>query len=217
MVGQTSERKKQAVHNSTPEADIMRTLIATAIAVVTAATLINICKPAQVSVHFDQVAITESVSAQVPTDTKTSTPTEQASKPVPTEIKPQPATVAAAPQAAPASTCAAEIGKYSSWNQNVAYNVMMAESSGDVNTLNDNPMTGDYSIGCFQINLLGANLNGKYRVALTLGYTDGLGLEQMVAWLKNPVNNVAMANSLYNTAGNWGDWKYTCQTKVQCN
>lgn len=214
MVGQ-SERKHKAVPMSTPEAATMRTIIATALAVCTAAVLITTCKPAQVTVHnFDQIALAEPVSAQQSkTETVPSTDNKQADAPAPIQEAPK---AAATVQAAPAPTCAGEIAKYSSWDQTVAHNVMIAESGGDVNTLNDNPMTGDYSVGCFQINLLGANLNGKYRVALTLGYTDGLGLEQMVAWLKNPVNNVAMANTMYNTAGNWGDWKITCQTKVQC-
>lgn len=211
-----SERKHKAVLISTPEADTMRTIVATVVAVITALLLNNYTKPTPITVqHFEQVAITEHASA-APAEDKTAT-TSAIDKPAPETA---PAVVAEKPAVAapvaPTSSCAAEVSKYSSWNQTVAYNVMMAESTNDHNTLNDNPMTGDYSVGCFQINLLGANLNSKYRVALTLGYTDGLGLEQMVAWLKNPVNNVAMANALYNTAGNWGDWKYTCQTKVSC-
>ncbi len=202
---------------STPEADTMRTIVATVVAVITALLLNNYTKPTPITVqNFEQVAITEHASAAPAEEQTATTPAidKPAPDPAPTAVVEK---VAVAAPVAPTSSCAAEVSKYSSWNQNVAYNVMMAESSGNANTLNDTPQTGDYSIGCFQINLLGANLNGKYRVALTLGYTDGLGLEQMVAWLKNPVNNVAMANTLYNTAGNWGDWKITCQTKVQCN
>lgn len=215
MSGQ-SERKHKAAQTTIPDADTMRTIIATVVAVLTALLLNNITtlKPVTVTYNLEQ-AITEHVSAAPAEAVATETPAVD--KPAPEPVAEQPKQAVVAPQPAPTSTCAAEITKYSSWNQTVAHNVMMAESSGNANTLNDTPQTGDYSIGCFQINLLGANLNGKYRVALTLGYTDGLGLEQMVAWLKNPVNNVAMANSLYNTAGNWGDWKYTCQTKVQCN
>jgi hypothetical protein len=210
-----SERKHKAVPMSIPEAATMRTIIATALAVCTATVLITVSKPAQVTVHnFDSIAISEQVSAQSATaETK------------PTDTKPAdaPATIQAAPaqkavettQAVPVATCASEIGKYSSWSQNAAYNVMMQESRNDPNILNDNPMTGDYSVGCFQINLINANLNDKYRVATTLGYTGGLAIEPMVAWLKDPVNNVAMANALYNRAGNWGDWKITC-TIVQC-
>lgn len=214
MVGQ-SERKHKAAQTTIPDADTMRTIIATVVAVITALLLSNFTTttPNTVTHNLEQ-AITEHVSAAPAEATVTETPA--ADKPVPEKVAEQPKPTAVAPQAAPASTCAAEITKYSNWNQNVAHNVMIAESGGDVNTLNDNPQTGDYSIGCFQINLLGANLNSKYRVALTLGYADGLGLEQMVAWLKNPANNVAMADKLYTMAGNWGDWKYTCQTKVQC-
>ena len=213
MRGQ-SERKHQAVHPSTLEAATMRTIIATALAVITASVLITTCKPAQVTVHqFDQIALSVPVSAQQSsTETVPTTDNKQADAPAPIEQAPKAVETA---QPAPAPTCASELSKYSSWDQNVAYKVMMQESSNNAATLNDNPMTGDYSVGCFQINLIGANLNDRYRVAVTLGYTDGLGLEQMVAWLHNPVNNVAMANALYNRAGNWGDWKLTC-AKVGC-
>lgn len=213
MVGQ-SERKMQAVHKSIPEADIMRTIIATAVAVVTAAVLINSCKPAQVAVHFDQVAITEHVSAQAATATTPAPePTPQADKPVPVEVK-QAVVQPQAAQPVPTSSCEAELGKYS-WSQSAAHNVMMQESSNDHTILNDNPMTGDYSVGCFQINLIGANINDRYRIAVTLGYTGEFSREGMVPWLKDPVNNVAVAHALYARAGNWGDWKNTC-TKVQC-
>lgn len=200
---------------STPEADTMRTIVATVVAVITALLLNNFAKPTPITVqNFEQVAITEHASAAPAEEPTATTPAIDKPAPEPAPVVAEKPAVAT--PAAPTSSCAAEVNKYSSWNQTVAYNVMMAESTNDHNTLNDNPMTGDYSVGCFQINLLGANLNSKYRVALTLGYSDGLGLEQMVAWLKNPVNNVAMANTMYNMAGNWGDWKYTCQTKVSC-
>jgi phosphatidylserine/phosphatidylglycerophosphate/cardiolipin synthase-like enzyme len=48
MVGQ-SERKHKAAQTTIPDAAIMRTIIATALAVVTATVLINSCKPATVT------------------------------------------------------------------------------------------------------------------------------------------------------------------------
>ena len=59
----------------------------------------------------------------------------------------QPVVVAPEPK-----TCAGEIAKYD-WNLPVANAVMLAESSGDPTRLNDTPETGDYSIGCFQVNI----------------------------------------------------------------
>ena len=211
------ERKHKATTATIPDADTMRTIIATVVAISTALLLNNFTTttPIAATNRIEQV-ITQHVSA-APAETAVAEPPADTT-PVPEPVATPAAKVAAvAPQPAPVSSCAAEISKYTSWNQTTAYDVMMAESSGNFNILNDNPMTGDYSVGCFQINLLGANLNGKYRVAVTLGYSGILDLAPMVAWLKDPANNVALANKLYNTAGNWGDWKYTCQTKVNCN
>lgn len=200
---------------SIPEAATMRTIIATALAVCTATVLITTCKPATVTLQsINSIAISEPVSAQEATvTTPASEPTPQADKPAPIEAKPA-AVQPQAAQPAPTSSCAAELAKYS-WSQTAAYNVMMQESTNDHTILNDNPMTGDYSVGCFQINLIGANINDRYRIAVSLGYTGEFSREGLVPWLQNPVNNVAVANALYNRAGNWGDWKNTC-TKVQC-
>lgn len=212
-----SERKHKAVLISTPEADTMRTIVATVVAVITALLLNNYTKPTPITVqHFEQVAITEHASA-APAEDKTAT-TSAIDKPAPETV---PAVVAEKPAVAapvaPTSSCAAEVSKYSSWNQTVAYNVMMAESSGNANTLNDNHATGDYSIGCFQINLKGdPNLLSKHRLAVQLGFTGTVDRALLTEWLKDPVNNVAIANKLYTIAGQWSDWQYTCQTKVQC-
>lgn len=215
MVGQ-SERKHKAAQTTIPDADTMRTIIATVVAVITALLLSNFTTttPNTVTHNLEQ-AITEHVSAAPAEAVETEKPA--ADKPAPEKIAEQPKPAAVAPQAAPASTCAAEITKYSNWNQTVAHNVMLAESSGDAGTHNDDPSTGDYSIGCFQINLLGeANLYSKHRVSAQLGYGGAVDRAQLTAWLKDPANNVAVANKLYTLAGQWSDWKYTCQTKVQC-
>jgi hypothetical protein len=52
--------------------------------------------------------------------------------------------------------CASEIAKYD-WDYNTAINVSTAESGMNPGAKNDNPSTGDYSIGCFQVNIYGAN------------------------------------------------------------
>lgn len=216
MVGQ-SERKHKAAQTTIPDADTMRTIIATVVAVITALLLNNFTTTTPVTApHNLEQAITKHVSA-APAEVAAAPEPSAADKPAPEKIAEQQKPAAVAPQAAPASTCAAEITKYSNWNQNVAHNVMLAESSGDPGTHNDNPGTGDYSIGCFQINLLGeGNLYSKYRVSAQLGYGGAVDTAQLTAWLKDPVNNVAVANKLYALAGQWSDWKYTCQTKVQC-
>lgn len=122
----------------------------------------------------------------------------------------KPITVAAAPtQSKPASapapsvgsgSCAAEIRKYD-WNHSVATAVMLAESGGDPGIVNNNPATKDYSVGCFQVNLYGAN--ARYRPS--------------EAALKNAATNVQWAYNNYvanghSFIGQWG----VCRTKVSC-
>jgi hypothetical protein len=52
--------------------------------------------------------------------------------------------------------CATEIAKYD-WGQATALAVSMAESDQRPGVVNNNPSTRDYSIGCFQVNIYGAN------------------------------------------------------------
>lgn len=94
--------------------------------------------------------------------------------------------------------CASEIKKYN-WNQNVAYNVMMQESGNNPGVVNNNPATGDYSVGCFQINLYGANARTR----------------PSEAWLKNAANNVSYAYGMWQGQG-WGPWGFTTCKKVAC-
>ena len=110
--------------------------------------------------------------------------------------------------------CAAEILKYD-WNQEVAYNVMMVESSNKPTNLNDNPKTGDYSVGCFQINLYGSNLQAKYGTAKSLGYTGGVDRDSLQEWLWNAENNVKVAYTMWRGSG-WGPWNFTTCKKVAC-
>lgn len=101
------------------------------------------------------------------------------------EPKPEPKPVAS-------GDCAAEIYKYD-WNHTVALNVARAESGLRPGAVNDNPRTKDYSIGCFQINLYGANARTR----------------PSEAHLKNAANNVAFAYKIYvangrSFKGQWG-------------
>lgn len=98
------------------------------------------------------------------------------------------------------ATCESEIYKYD-WQHSTAIAVARAESGLNTNALNNNPATGDYSVGCFQINLYGANAYSRPS-------------EQE---LRDPVVNVAYAYKLYTGAGksfisNWG----VCRGKVAC-
>lgn len=98
------------------------------------------------------------------------------------------------------STCESEIAKYD-WDQSTALAVMYAESTGDPSALNDNPLTFDYSVGCFQINLYGRNALNRPS-------------EQE---LYDPSINVAYAYRLYTSNGNSfiGQWG-VCRSKVAC-
>lgn len=71
-------------------------------------------------------------------------------------VTPSPAPVPSKPIIqSSAGDCMSELGKYD-WPQDQAHKVMMQESSNNPHIINDNPNTGDYSVGCFQINLIGS-------------------------------------------------------------
>ena len=70
-----------------------------------------------------------------------------------------------------------------------ALKVMHCESSGVASRVNNNPSTGDYSVGLFQINILGS-------LALT---------RPSEAWLKVPANNIAYAAAMQQRQG-WAPW-----------
>lgn len=97
-------------------------------------------------------------------------------------------------------SCAREIAKYD-WNQSLALAVARAESGLRTNALNNNPATGDYSVGCFQVNIFGAN-----------AYT-----RPSEAQLKNAAVNVRFAYNLYKGNGSsfLGQWG-VCRAKVSC-
>jgi hypothetical protein len=62
---------------------------------------------------------------------------------------------------------------------------MMRESRNDPLTVNDDPSTGDYSVGCFQINLIG-NMRAT---------------RPPEEWLKVAENNVSYAYKMYSEQG----------------
>lgn len=111
----------------------------------------------------------------------------------------KPVAVSTAAASTGSGSCEAEIAKYD-WPQATAIRVMMQESSGNPGTLNNNPATGDYSVGCFQINLYGANAYSR----------------PSEATLKIASENVAYAYRLWvGTRSFWGNWPNTCR-KVGC-
>lgn len=111
-----------------------------------------------------------------------------------------PAAVASTGVAGGSGSCAAEIAKYG-WNYNTALAVAQAESGLNPGNLNNNPATGDYSVGCFQINIYGANARTRP--------SEGE--------LKNAAVNVAWAHKIYTGNGNSfiGQWG-VCRSKVAC-
>ncbi len=91
------------------------------------------------------------------------------------------------------------IVKQYDWDFNIATQIMMAESGCKTTALNDNPATGDYSVGLFQINLYGSN--AKYRPS--------------EAELKDPKTNIEFAYKLYKSSGFYTQWG-VCRHSVDC-
>jgi len=96
-----------------------------------------------------------------------------------------------------AGACSSEIVKYD-WNVEQATAVMMIESRDNPLSVNDNPRTGDYSVGCFQINLIGNMRNTR----------------PSEEWLKIAANNVQYAYQMYTAQGTFcktSGWYNTCK------
>ena len=93
--------------------------------------------------------------------------------------------------------CATEVHKYD-WHIPTALAIMHQESSNNPQAFNGDSSTGDYSWGCFQINLYGAN-----------AYT-----RPSAEWLSVASNNVQYAYSMYKSMGTFcstGGWYNTCK------
>lgn len=96
--------------------------------------------------------------------------------------------------------CAAEVAKYD-WNVTVATAVARAESGLRPGMVNNTPSTGDYSVGCFQVNLYGANARNRPSQDTLIIASEN------VKWAYN--NYVANGHSFL---GQWG----VCRSKVSC-
>lgn len=145
-------------------ADTMKLVIAVVFVAIFA--LLNITEPKP---HQANLTVSETASALAPEpkqETPKAEPTPAVETPAPAAVEP-PAPVVAAPSKADLvplgvhdiggyGDCAAEIAKYD-WGQSVALAVSQAESHFRPGVINNNPGTGDYSVGCFQVNIAGGN------------------------------------------------------------
>lgn len=108
------------------------------------------------------------------------------------------ATVSKPPVPQVKGDCHSEIMKYD-WPIDTAVKVMTLESHNVPTKINNNPSTGDYSVGCFQVNLIGAMRNTRPS-------------EQS---LLNPAVNVKWAYEHYVKEGRTfcksSGWQITCQ------
>lgn len=120
--------------------------------------------------------------------------------PAPATVAQTPVTETSSPSPTGSGDCVSEIAKYD-WQQSVAIAVATAESGLSTTVVNDTPATGDYSIGCFQINIYGANARNR----------------PSESELMNAATNVAYAYRLYAGNGNSfiGQWG-VCRAKVAC-
>lgn len=152
----------------------------------------------QANVSVETVATVKQVEEQKPqlekVEEKQAEPVKEEPKVEPQQERPQ-VTVAQSQ-----TTCESEISKYG-WQQDVALAVAKAESGLRPDALNINHITKDHSVGCFQINIYGANARTRPSEAA----------------LKNPSTNVAWAWKIYvanggSFLGQWG----VCRAKVSC-
>jgi hypothetical protein len=85
------------------------------------------------------------------------------------------------------------------WDVEVVLQIMSHESGCNPSAVNDNPKTGDLSIGLMQINIYGEN--AKYRPSMEI--------------LKIPSENIAFAYKLWKSSGFQSQWS-VCKDKVRC-
>lgn len=87
----------------------------------------------------------------------------------------------------------------------LALAIAKAESGLNPKAMNTNSNTGDYSIGIFQINLIGNLFDGRLKRARHLGYTGEGTREALTEWLQDEDNNINYAYSMSRTNG-WSAW-----------
>lgn len=119
-------------------------------------------------------------------------PVKQAPKPVP-KPKPKPQPKA---QTLPPSDLDGLFKKYFGTHWQTAKAIARCESGLNPSRINNNPRTGDYSVGLFQINLFG-------RLRLHRPGEE---------WLLNAENNMQYAAQMSGGGVNWRPW--TCARKI---
>lgn len=87
----------------------------------------------------------------------------------------------------------------------LALAIAKAESGLDPLAMNTNAKTGDYSIGLYQINLIGELFEGRLKRARYLGYEEEPTREALAEWLQDEDNNIEYAYSMSRTNG-WIAW-----------
>lgn len=78
----------------------------------------------------------------------------------------------------------------------MAWAIVMRESTGNPYALNDNPKTGDLSYGLFQINMIGKMGQQRLEAYGLSSYSD----------LYNPATNARIAFQMSKGGTNWGPW-----------
>lgn len=93
-----------------------------------------------------------------------------------------------------------------------ARKVVWCESRYNAQAHNQNPATGDDSVGLGQINLLGSLFEGRLIRAQYLGYQGEPTRAALTEWLKVPEHNIKYLASMSKTNG-WDAW--SCDQKVK--
>lgn len=93
-----------------------------------------------------------------------------------------------------------EVAKYD-WPVDNVLKTMQGESGGNPSKLNNNPNTGDYSVGLMQINLFGKLAKAR----------------PSEEWLKVPENNIAYAYQMYASSKSFCPWTAARKIGVATN
>lgn len=93
-----------------------------------------------------------------------------------------------------------------------ARRVIWCESRYNPGVHNQNPATGDDSVGLGQINLAGNLFPGRLLRAQSIGYQGKPTREALIEWLKIPENNIRYFASMQSKSG-WSPW--SCDRMVK--